>query len=159
LARSFHEQGLAARRELGDKWSIPWSLRMLGCTALRLGEDDRAEVLLRESLTFCLEEGIRVFISITTAGLAGVAAARGEAERAARLFGASEAIFQAAGGKVFGNYLTEMDHDVAAARAQVDEETWHKAWQEGWAMTLAQAIECALGNADVNSGESIITSI
>ena len=122
---------------------------MLGCIALRLGEYDRAAALLRESLTFCLEQGIRVFIFLTTSALAGVAGARGGdegagAERAARLFGASEAMWQAAGGKLYANYLAEMDRDVAAARAQLDEETWQKAWQEGQDMTPEQAVDYAL---------------
>jgi predicted ATPase len=144
LARKLHERALAEQTELGDKWSIPSSLRMLGCIALRLGEYDRAAALLRESLTFCLEQGIRVFIFLTISGLAGVTAARGDAERAARLFGASRAMWQAAGGKLYGNYLAEMDRDVAAARAQLDEETWQKAWQQGQAMTPEQAIGYAL---------------
>jgi tetratricopeptide (TPR) repeat protein len=143
-ARAFHEQALARLTELGDKWSISSSLRMLGCTALRLREYDRAAALLRESLTFCLEQGIRVFIFLTTSGLAGVAGALGEAERAARLYGASEALFQATGGKLYSNYRVEMERDVAAARAQLDEETWQKAWQEGHAMSMDEATAYAL---------------
>jgi predicted ATPase/transcriptional regulator with XRE-family HTH domain len=144
LARTFYEQALAAQTALGDNWYIPWSLRMLGCTALRLGEYDKAAALLRESLTFCVEQGIRVFIFLTTSALAGVAGARGEALRAARLFGASEAMWQAAGGKVYGNYVAEMESDVAAARAQLDEESWQNGWQEGRAMSMEEAIEYAL---------------
>jgi tetratricopeptide (TPR) repeat protein len=144
LARSLHEQGLAMQTKLRDTWHIAWSLRMLGCTALRLGKHDRAASLLRECLTLCLEQGIRVFIFVATSGLAGVAAARGDAERAARLFGASETMWQAAGGKLYANYQTEMDRDATAARAQLGEESWRKAWQEGQAMSLEQAIAYAL---------------
>jgi predicted ATPase len=150
LARKVHEQALAEQAELGDKWAIPSSLRMLGCIALRLGEYDRAAALLRESLTFCIEQGIRVFLFLTTSGLAAVAAARGGAgvaERAARLFGASEGMWQAAGGKLYGNYMAEMECDVEAARAQLDEETWHRAWQEGQSMTFEQAVDFALEDA------------
>jgi tetratricopeptide (TPR) repeat protein len=147
LARKFREQALVEQTELGDKWSIPSSLRMLGCIALRLGEYDRAAALLRESLTFCLEQGIRVFIFLTTSGLAAVAAARGgagAAERAARLFGASQAMWQAAGGKLYGNYMAEMERDIAATRAQLDEETWQRAWKDGRALSAEQAIALAL---------------
>jgi predicted ATPase len=146
LAYSLHNRALAILGEIGYKgWSIPWSLRDMGYAALRQGDYDRAAALFRESITFSLEHGITRFIFLSIAGLAGVAGAQGGSERAAKLFGASEAMLEAAGIKELERDVkAEVDRDVAAARAQLDEEAWAKAWEEGRAMSMEEAIEYAL---------------
>ena len=45
----------------------------------------------------------------------------------------------------------EFDRNVAAARTQVGEDAFAAAWQAGQAMTLEQAIECALNQADCDA--------
>ncbi len=81
-------------------------------------------------------------------GLAGVAGCKGQPERAARLFGAAEALHQAFGTHIEHADRIEYDHNVAATRAQLDEATFTLAWAEGRAMTLEQAITAALGDND-----------
>jgi lactam utilization protein B len=47
----------------------------------------------------------------------------------------------------------ELERDMTAARAQLDEATWAAAWAAGQAMTLEQAIAYALEeNVDVGIG-------
>ncbi len=75
-------------------------------------------------------------------GLAGVASAQGQAARAARLFGA-------AGGDPppIPAHRHEWERNMAAVRAQLDEEAFAAAWAEGRAMALEQAIAYALRQA------------
>jgi hypothetical protein len=75
-------------------------------------------------------------------GLARLASAKGQRDRAARLFGAAELLRETLG----YHASDQADHDkyVASARAGVAETAFAAAWAEGRAMTLEQAIEYAL---------------
>jgi hypothetical protein len=77
-------------------------------------------------------------------GLACVAAARGEAERAAKLFGASEALPEAMGAPLEPGDRALQEPYLAAARSQLDEAAWQEAWAQGQAMTLEEAISYVL---------------
>ena len=61
------------------------------------GDHEHAEALHEESLVLCRELGDRLIASESMEGLACTAGTKGEAERAARLFGAAEALREAAG--------------------------------------------------------------
>jgi DNA-binding NarL/FixJ family response regulator len=74
------------------------------------------------------------------AGMAGVAAAQGQAERSTRLFGAAEALFEAMGQVVEPGDRTEYDRNAAVARAQLGDHAFAAAWEAGRAMTIEQAI-------------------
>jgi hypothetical protein len=70
----------------------------------------------------------------------------GKPEQAAQLFGAVESLLEGIGmsGRIDPSDQKEFDHYVAAARGQLDEAAFAKAWAEGRAMALEQAIELAL---------------
>jgi hypothetical protein len=74
-----------------------------------------------------------------------VAAARGDPVRGARLLGLSKAIYN---GISLGYSGQNYEHFVDTARAQLDEAAFTKAWEEGQAMTMEQAIEYALEDAE-----------
>ena len=74
-------------------------------------------------------------------GLAGVAGAQGQPERAARLFGATEALHNTTGLQLEPVDQIQQDRNIAVARAQLDAATFAAAWAEGQAMSLEQAIE------------------
>ena len=73
--------------------------------------------------------------------LAQVAVVFGHAEKAARLFGASDAQDEAQGRLL--NPADRKEH-VAAVRAQLGKAPFNAAWKDGGAMTLDQAIELAM---------------
>jgi len=108
-------------------------------------DEQQAKVLYREGLSLWrdlqrVEQGIGIVKAL--AGLAEVAAAQGQAERAGRLFGAADSLLPA----------TSMFHDdlnrrVAAARAHLDAATFEVGWSAGQAMTEEQAITLALQDA------------
>lgn len=79
-------------------------------------------------------------------GLAVVAASEDRSARAARLWGAAEAILETTEIIAYA-HAPERSHyqrQVAAARERLDEAPWKAAWAEGRAMTPQQAVAYAL---------------
>jgi hypothetical protein len=73
-----------------------------------------------------------------------VALAAGDAERAARLFGAAEVLRQAIGAPIHPAESAVYDGSIQATRARLDERVFHADWEAGRAMSLEQAISYAL---------------
>jgi hypothetical protein len=67
----------------------------------------------------------------------------GDWQRAARMFGASEALLQAAGTTLWPSNRADYDRNVATARAQTDEGNFYAAWVEGRAMSQETALYLA----------------
>ncbi len=145
LASILYSEALALRREIGEKSGIIGTVHNLGHIALHEGDYARAIALFKESLalTQTLDEAWLGTV-VCLAGLAGVATAMRQPERAARLFGAAEALIERRQLVWPPADRAEYDRNVAAARAQLDESTFNAAWAEGRAMTLEQAIAYAL---------------
>ena len=76
--------------------------------------------------------------------IAGICEEQQQAHRAAKLFGAVEALGETVNIKLPPLDRADLDRDVAAARAQLDESTCAAAWGEGRKMTLEQVIAFAL---------------
>jgi predicted ATPase/class 3 adenylate cyclase len=151
-------ESLTLFREVGNKAISAWSLTGLGLVALHRGQYKQAMAQLRESLIQASDMGVKNAASIVDClhGLARVAAAEGSQEgtlrekklaRAVRLFRAAEALFEAISARSFVTVdRAEVDRQVTAIRAQLDEATFAAAWEEGWAMTIEQAVAYALEN-------------
>ncbi len=73
-------------------------------------------------------------------GLAGVAAARKQPVRAARLFGTTEALREEIEAPRPAAYWADYERRVAVARGQLDEEAFAEAWDQRRAMTPEQAL-------------------
>jgi tetratricopeptide (TPR) repeat protein len=142
-ARAFLEESLAVAHSLGDRFLIARLTAHLGAVALSQGECEQARALYREALLQCQESADKPAITGCLSGLAAVAA-RAQAERAARLFGAAEALREAVGFRFTPLDPGGYDRHVATLRAQLDEETYAAAWAEGRAMPLEEAIRHAL---------------
>jgi hypothetical protein len=77
--------------------------------------------------------------------IAGSMAALGQPQRAARLFGGAEVVRLSQGNRPLHPLACEdYARDVAAVRAQLDDEAVAVAWDEGRAMSLAHVIAVAL---------------
>jgi predicted ATPase/class 3 adenylate cyclase len=149
-AQASYEESLALLRELGDKRSIAITLGNLGHVALYQGECERAAVLFSEALGLTRQLMFRLGIAEYLAGLGGVAAAEGGHLRAARLLGAAEEMLRLLGALLRPPDLAEYERSIATTRAELTEEAFRTAWDEGRAMTVDQAIGYALGTDTLN---------
>ncbi|HEX6736765.1 MAG TPA: tetratricopeptide repeat protein, partial [Vicinamibacteria bacterium] len=137
-------EALAIWREAGDRPGVGVGLGALGLVALERGDYAVARDHLAEALAIWRQLGIKTLIAESLARLAMVAGAQGHAARAARLFGAAQALYGAAGGGVSPVERGTYERQLAAARTQLDEGAWSAAWAEGRAMPLEQAVAYAL---------------
>ena len=112
--------------------------------ALLGGDLQQAKALYKESLTLCRELGAKAGAADSLEWLACVSGADGEALRAARLFGAAEALREALGIRMSPDERTLEEPYLLAASSQLNGRTWDELWEEGRAMSMEAAIEYAL---------------
>jgi predicted ATPase/class 3 adenylate cyclase len=144
-ARTLLEESMAMNREFGERFRLSMNLNNLGMVALYEQDWAAALALFTESLEIKWELGAREGSAWGLEGLAGVAAGLNQPERAARLFAAAEAVREAIGAPADAGVCDLYVPLKAAARDALGEETFAAAWAEGRAMSLAQAVEYALG--------------
>jgi predicted ATPase/transcriptional regulator with XRE-family HTH domain/Tfp pilus assembly protein PilF len=135
---------LELRRELGDRLGVSGSLINLGLLARDARDFGQAAAHFQESLRMQQELGARLFIAECLEGLATVAAAAGAAERAARLFGAAEALREAISSPLPPYMRPEQERFITAARRALRDAAFSASRQVGRAMPLDQAIAFAL---------------
>lgn len=156
-ARALSEQALAFAQELGSAGVaiIPETLVNVGLAALGQGEYEYAATSFKEALITSEEIGRKPTLINTLEGMASLAAALGEATRAAYLWGAAEAAREVTGialppgeQKLHGPHL-------ASARSRPGDAAWEEALDHGRAMSLEEAAEYALSE-DADQPESPI---
>ena len=117
----------------------------LGSVAYYQGDYASARGYHEESLTIRREIGDRQGIAKSLEAFAGLAADQENPERAARLWGAAEALREEIGSPLAPNDREAYEREVAQARQVLGEAAFAAAWEEGRAMTMEQAVEYALG--------------
>jgi len=147
-AEVFIEEALSIGREfsLGDDF-IPQFY--LGCVMLHRGDYGVAKRWFLESIKNCQRLslqlwGAQISIGDGLVGLAAVAAGLNQYERAAKLDGAGQAIFDTVAFKVPSNDRIEIEPFLQIAREQLGDEGFEALAAEGRAMTMEQAVAFAL---------------
>jgi predicted ATPase/class 3 adenylate cyclase/Tfp pilus assembly protein PilF len=138
------EEAVALFRELGNRVDVAFVLCNLGWIALLQDDLGRAADFYRESLSLSWEIGLNPIVQSALEGFACVAGARGETERAARLWGAAQTLHETKGIPRDTDFLAEADARISAVRSDMGEEAWEEAWNRGQAMTLDEAVSYAL---------------
>jgi predicted ATPase/class 3 adenylate cyclase len=146
-ARPLAEECLAILRELADRGGIAIGLHTLAGIAFNQSDLASAGTLLRESLTMLRELGDKGRIAYSLDEIASVVAAVGAPARAARIWGAAQRLREALGAPAANNDALRMRIDAARA-ALHDDSAFYAAWQQGRALTLDQALDLVLGDAD-----------
>jgi hypothetical protein len=109
------------------------------------GDDARAVDLLRESIGLSRALRDTYALGYGLIRLAGALVALGQGERAARLYGAAEALREMTGTPIqYAGHRALYERQVEALREQLDARTLEAAWAEGRAMTLEEAVAEAL---------------
>ncbi len=145
VAQALNEESLNIRRALGDRWGIATSLNYLGSVACEQDNPPIARAMYEESLTIARGLGDRWGIAESMAGLGCVALMLAGPVRAARILGRAERLREEIGAPLKPSERPRYDRQVAAARVALrDDAAFDRAWQEGRALALEQAIELAL---------------
>ena len=143
-AAQLTEEAVALLRELGNRGDVALGLYNLGWIALLQDDLGKAADLYRESLFLSWEIGLNPLVQWALEGLACLAGAKGEAERAARLWGAAQVLHETKGIARDPDFLAEADALISTVRSGMGEEIWEEAWRKGRAMTLDGAVSYAL---------------
>jgi len=143
-AQTLFEESLELIRIHRNRASEAVALNNLGLLSLILGDHARTMSLSSESLRLCEEvlDPLGVTVSLDT--LAAVSGERGEVRRAARLWGAAEALREAIGIPQPSEDKRMLEPFLEGARSRLDEAAFQAAWEEGRTMTEEQAIALAL---------------
>jgi predicted ATPase/DNA-binding SARP family transcriptional activator/DNA-binding CsgD family transcriptional regulator len=150
FAMELHEESLALLREVRDVQGVGGCLFNMGLIETARADYSRATELHREALSVAREAGDKNIVQLAFFGLANAAARRGQLARAARLWGASEAVRE-----VFDMQLSPMtssfagyENNLSTVRSQLGGTAFEEAWTDGKAMVLQQAVEYALSKEE-----------
>jgi nickel-dependent lactate racemase len=111
---------------------------------LRRGDDRQAQEMFGESLRLWRAIGHMAGIAHALAGLGGMAAARGQAEQAGRLFGAARTVCPPTDPFVSAVGGADLDQRIAQARTSLDAAAFEKGWTAGRSLPLDAVIGAAL---------------
>lgn len=144
LARANLEEGIRICRMLNATNLLGYGLRQLCKVVLHFGDADHALALCRESLTLNQSSRSQQGIVACIASLAAIAETRGDGRRATQLLGAVTAQLNLIGTPLLPRDRMDYERLVATLRSRLGEDEFSAAWVKGQAMTVEQAIACAV---------------
>jgi hypothetical protein len=144
VAKSLLEEAVRFLREAGDNQRTVMALVFLGRLELDQANWVAAERCFSEALFLARKASAACFVSWSLESFAYLFMALNQAYRAVSFLGAAEASRERLGTPILPIERREYESSLAAAHAQLDEATFAKAWAEGRALAIEQAIELAL---------------
>jgi tetratricopeptide (TPR) repeat protein len=151
-AAALSDEALSLWRARGDTWAIGNALKNLGKAARVLGDIPRGAAAYREAVTLVAKHDDRGQVAECLEGLAHLATVGGAPERAARLFGAAEALYETTGVQMPVFDPNAYEPTLAAIRTAVDETTVAERWAAGRALSFEQAVAEAKDVANCLAG-------
>ena len=131
----------------GDDREIGAASRSLAAALLEVEKSNEAENLLEESLEVARRLGDAHGIAVSLETFAGLAATSGDAERAATLFGASDAVRSAIGAQRQPDNQILYERWLARTLARLDTKGYSRRYEDGRTLTTDEACALALGAA------------
>jgi non-specific serine/threonine protein kinase len=142
-AREFYEEALILAREESSKYYIAIHTSNLAYTTCLLGDYQSAISYTLECLEATEDLGDKRNMGITLSIFGALAVAAGEMEKAARLWGAAQGIFDAIGFKLVKVDQEFNDRYICDARAAIGDEAFETAFEKGRSMPLKEALTLA----------------
>ena len=139
-ARKYYEEALTIAREESIKISIPLITLNLAATECLLGNNQKTLSHALDSLKVSEEIEDKISIGIALSILAVLANAVGDVKKAARLFGAAQAIHNAVGFKIEKSDRKFIDPCLTEARTAIGDEAFDAAHAEGRQLSIEEAI-------------------
>jgi predicted ATPase/DNA-binding winged helix-turn-helix (wHTH) protein len=143
-AHELFEQALAMAREDGGPWETGSTFNDIARAECDEGHPDLALKHFAEGMTILHGLGNRQGVIESLEGFAGVAAETAAPRRAARLWGAADALRQEIGNARSVHLSIAYERQVKLVRAVLTAEAFDQAWGEGRAMSLDDAVRYAL---------------
>lgn len=143
-AEQLYQEGVQLCRETNNLSSLSYSLHGLGEVNVERGDPSAGMVYFRESIGLRQQLGDRPALTISLRAIGIARLQLGEAADAVRLFAASERQQQELGIEKAARYRAEAEAKQDQARALLGEVAFARAWEEGWALSLAEAVQLAL---------------
>jgi predicted ATPase/class 3 adenylate cyclase len=148
-AKTLGLECLSLYQEMSDEYNVATTVGWLGLLVIWSGDEhDLAERFLTEGLVLNRKIGNWAYGVYCLEGFAGLAVERGQGARAARLWGAAEALRESIGAPPTPEARPYYERSMAAARALLGERAWEAAFAEGSAMSAEEAAEYALGEGN-----------
>jgi hypothetical protein len=151
-ATKLTEESVALFRELGNRAGVSLGLYNSGWIALLQDHLGKAAEIFRESLAPAWDLGLNREVQGALEGFACVAGAKGDAERAAQLWGAAQALHETKNIPRDTDFLAEADARISAVRSGMGEEAWEEVSRKGRAITLDEAVSYVLEGEEEASG-------
>jgi DNA-binding CsgD family transcriptional regulator/tetratricopeptide (TPR) repeat protein len=140
-ANAHIEESLDILRGLGDRRNVAKVLVIAAGINADLGDAETAAERLAEALPLFVEFGDRWFSGWSLELAAQLAASTGDVERAARLFGAVDAVWAAIGAPLPAYFHERHDDVLTAVRSHLGESRFEAAWDEGRKMPIGATID------------------
>ena len=140
-ARELYEESLALARKLGDEGLESTELDNLGSVALHMGDLHTAKDRYRQAGELMYKMKSMYMLPYLPLHFSMVALKEGQFERAVRLLGASEALFESSGMTQDPDESVERDRSVSQLRETVDEVKFNRLWAEGRKLSLDQTVQ------------------
>lgn len=142
-ARTQLGEVLKIARESSFQWQIGRGLHQVSRLDRTSGGLSASESSAHETLRTMSPYGDQAGVCDVLESLGGLAAELDSREEATRLFGAAARLRQEIGYVRLPAYREGYEADVAKARSGLDEEEFDRAWKEGFALTMEEAITYA----------------
>jgi tetratricopeptide (TPR) repeat protein len=146
-------EALRMQREMNATMAISWTLQYIGLLSYLQADYTSAQQYLIESLVTTAQGGAQYVAPSSLEGLAGVASAWLQPERAARLLGAAEALREGLDLPVPPIEQAHYNHILTNLRGQLPAGALREAWQAGRLLTLEQAIAEATAIAPIEADQ------
>ena len=146
-AKQLFDESLVVAEEAGSEQAVSRALGFLGTIALFEGRLDDAVAIERRSLELAHRLGFMEAVTYQLAGLAGAYAELGQTERAAKLVGASSRLVEELHLRLERHQREQQERTISALRRKLDPEFLEPLLVTGRAMSLGEAVQCAMGGA------------
>jgi predicted ATPase/class 3 adenylate cyclase len=143
-ARESLGRAIAAWEEMGDRRFALVARSDLAHALRRGGANEEADALYRQTLHGWQHAGNRGAIANQLESLSFLAITKGDHSRAARLFGAAEAIRELTGSAMVAHERAEYEVALGKLRQSLDKPALDAAWAAGGRLTTDEAVDFAL---------------
>ena len=143
-------EAIRRQRELGYSWALGDTLRIAGDIAQERGDYEEALAAYRESLQLTNDHGDLRFLTNAFAGIADVAASRGNPpEQVVRLYAVTALLRAQISADVESWQRARRDRAMGIVQSLLSPEAFAEAWAAGETLSLDEAVTAALAAADL----------